>query len=180
NLPREKRYKKENIILVSLMPGPKEAKTSEINHYLRPLIVELKKLYLGVVLSTNECPSSTLIYAALLLIACDIPTARKTCGFTSHASINACHICNCHISCRTDGKDMNYSGLVFSEWVSHTNEKHCRDAEKWRRARSEAEKMRLERENDVRWSELLELKYFNAVECTIINPMHNLFLGTAK
>ncbi|OAD65662.1 hypothetical protein PHYBLDRAFT_175843 [Phycomyces blakesleeanus NRRL 1555(-)] len=35
-------------------------------------------------------------------------------------------------------------------------------------------------ENGVRWSELHRLQYFDVVRCTIIDPMHNLFLGTAK
>ncbi|OAD65465.1 hypothetical protein PHYBLDRAFT_176062 [Phycomyces blakesleeanus NRRL 1555(-)] len=45
---------------------------------------------------------------------------------------------------------------------------------------SDAQRKRLERENGVRWSELHDLVYFNLVECTVIDPMHNLYLGTAK
>ncbi|OAD69113.1 hypothetical protein PHYBLDRAFT_172942 [Phycomyces blakesleeanus NRRL 1555(-)] len=45
---------------------------------------------------------------------------------------------------------------------------------------SDAQRKRLERENGVRWSELHDLVYFNLVECTVINPIHNLYLKTAK
>ncbi|OAD72418.1 hypothetical protein PHYBLDRAFT_102450, partial [Phycomyces blakesleeanus NRRL 1555(-)] len=41
NLPREERFKPENVILVGLMPGPKEPKTKEINHYLKPIVDKL-------------------------------------------------------------------------------------------------------------------------------------------
>lgn len=39
---------------------------------------------------------------------------------------------------------------------------------------------RLEKEYGVRYSVLLELEYFDPIRMTIIDPMHNLFLGTAK
>ena len=41
NLPRELRYKEENILLVGLLPGPSEPSRS-IDPYLSPLITELK------------------------------------------------------------------------------------------------------------------------------------------
>jgi len=44
NLPRHLRYKKENTIFVSLIPGPKEPPTEKINLYLDPLVDELKQL----------------------------------------------------------------------------------------------------------------------------------------
>ncbi|OAD71071.1 hypothetical protein PHYBLDRAFT_115016, partial [Phycomyces blakesleeanus NRRL 1555(-)] len=50
----------------------------------------------------------------------------------------------------------------------------------WKNARNDNQQRIMERENDVHWSELHELVYFNAVECTIIDPIHNLFLGTTK
>ncbi|OAD67812.1 hypothetical protein PHYBLDRAFT_102160, partial [Phycomyces blakesleeanus NRRL 1555(-)] len=180
NLPRSERYKKENVVLVGLMPGPKEAKTSEINHYPRPLVEELKQLYVGVMIPTAQCPQGALVRAALLLVACDIPAALKTCGFTSHASINACHKCDHHFPRLEKGHGVDYSGFVFSKWVHRTEEANRQDATTWRNASSDAQRTRLERENGVRWSELHNLEYFNAVECTIIDPMHNLFLGTAK
>ncbi|OAD70543.1 hypothetical protein PHYBLDRAFT_102129, partial [Phycomyces blakesleeanus NRRL 1555(-)] len=180
NLPRSERYKKENVVFVGLMPGPKEAKTSEINHYLRPLVAELNQLYGGVVMPTVQCPSGALVRAALLLVACDIPAARKTCGFTSHSSTCACNKCNRQFPRLPDSNAVDYSGFVFSEWVPRTDAENRRDAELWRMASSDAQRKRLERENGVRWSELHDLVYFNLVECTVINPMHNLYLGTAK
>ena len=47
NLPREVRYKRENVILIGLIPGPKEPPLS-INSYLTPLVSELLKLWNGV------------------------------------------------------------------------------------------------------------------------------------
>ncbi|OAD69739.1 hypothetical protein PHYBLDRAFT_102468, partial [Phycomyces blakesleeanus NRRL 1555(-)] len=170
NLPRSEWYKKENVVLVGLMPGPKKAKTSEINHYLHPLAVELNQLYDGVVMPTVQCPSGTLVRAALLLVACDIPAACKTCGFTSHSSTCVCNKCNRQFHHLPDSNAVDYSGF----WVPRTDAKNCCDAN------SDAQRKRLERENGVQWSELHDLVYFNLVECTVIDPMHNLYLGTAK
>ncbi len=40
NLPREMRFKKENVILVGIIPGPKEPELN-VNSFLRPLVNEL-------------------------------------------------------------------------------------------------------------------------------------------
>ncbi|OAD66366.1 hypothetical protein PHYBLDRAFT_152438 [Phycomyces blakesleeanus NRRL 1555(-)] len=154
NLLREKRYKKENVVFVGLMSGQSEAKTSQINHYLCPLVTELNQLYSGVAIPTNECPSGTLVHAAILLVACDISAARNTCGFTLHASTNACHICNCQFSHHLDGKGMAHSSFIFSDWIFNTDKKNKSNAERWRQAGSNAERARLEKENGVCWSEL--------------------------
>ena len=42
------------------------------------------------------------------------------------------------------------------------------------------ERSHLETEHGIYLSILLELDYFNPIRHTIIDPMHNLFLGTAK
>ena len=38
----------------------------------------------------------------------------------------------------------------------------------------------VERQFSIRYSELLRLPYFDVVRCHLVDPMHNLFLGTAK
>ncbi|OAD74328.1 hypothetical protein PHYBLDRAFT_144775 [Phycomyces blakesleeanus NRRL 1555(-)] len=121
NLPRLERYKKENVVLIGLMPGPKEAKS---------------------MMPTIQCPSGALVRAALLLVVYDIFAVCKTCGFTSHSSTCACNKCNQQFPCLPDSNAVNYSGFVFSEWVP------CTDAELWRMASSDAQRKRLEKEND--------------------------------
>lgn len=86
NLPRAKRFQPENTILVGVMPGRKEPETYDINNYFRPLVDELKQLYIGVGIPTYERPTGVTVRAALLNTACDIPAARKVNGFTSHSS----------------------------------------------------------------------------------------------
>ena len=45
NLPRSVRFKPENIIIVSAIPGPKEHTCAELNPYLEPLVRSLGMVY---------------------------------------------------------------------------------------------------------------------------------------
>ncbi|OAD66773.1 hypothetical protein PHYBLDRAFT_152043 [Phycomyces blakesleeanus NRRL 1555(-)] len=180
NLPREERMKPENIILVGIMPGPKEAKIDQMNNFLEPLVDELVELYGSITMKTPEFPNGTSIRAALMCVACDIPAARKTAGFTGFASTNACHVCKHHFTVVAGTSKINYSGFNHENWVSQTKEENATEAEMWFCAESDAERAVLEKQHGTHFSELHCLYYFDPVRCTIVDPMHNLFLGTAK
>ena len=47
-------------------------------------------------------------------------------------------------------------------------------------AKSKTAKQKLEKKFGGRYTSLLELDYFDPVTQHVIDPMHNLFLGTAK
>ncbi|XP_067230067.1 uncharacterized protein [Chanodichthys erythropterus] len=53
NLPREDRFKEENMILVGLIPGPKEPSLN-INAFLDPLFDELQELWHGMILEDSS------------------------------------------------------------------------------------------------------------------------------
>ena len=55
NLPRYERFKLKNIILIGLIPGPKEPPKT-INTYLVPLVNDLVKLYHGVEIPNAHSP----------------------------------------------------------------------------------------------------------------------------
>ncbi|OAD66379.1 hypothetical protein PHYBLDRAFT_102019, partial [Phycomyces blakesleeanus NRRL 1555(-)] len=179
NLPREERYKVENMVLVGLIPGPKEASTNEMNYYLRPLVDELMDLYKGISIDIHSCPG-VLVCAALLIVTYNILAARKTCGFTFHNSTNVCHRCNRHFYRFKGTTIVDYSRFKFSEWVGQTKAENLEHATIWKNTKSAAAQKTLELANGVCWSELHRLFYFELVQSTIIVSMHNLFLGTAK
>ena len=59
NLPREERYREENVILVGLLPGPSEPKLT-INSYLSPLVAELQEAWeYGIMLKTYNGTDTT-------------------------------------------------------------------------------------------------------------------------
>ena len=84
NLPRSERFKKENVILVGLIPGPTEPPV-HMNSYLSPLIDELQTLWTdGIVVTSPDFSDAVSVKAALICSACDIPACRKVLGFLGH------------------------------------------------------------------------------------------------
>ena len=47
NLRRRVRYSQRNIMLVTMIPGPKEPSLEQMNHALEPLVKRLNQLYIG-------------------------------------------------------------------------------------------------------------------------------------
>ncbi|OAD74054.1 hypothetical protein PHYBLDRAFT_102239, partial [Phycomyces blakesleeanus NRRL 1555(-)] len=177
NLPHDKRFKPENIILVGLMPGPKELKTDEINGYLKPLIDDLKQLYVGMRIPTHEFPNGVCVRAALLMVACDIPVARKTSGFTAHNSTCACYRCSWQFTGLESSNQIDFCGFDYSRWNICSGAESRLHAEEWKDASTLSERHQLEIENGAQCLQLQRLGYFDLVRGTIIDPIHNLFLG---
>jgi len=171
NLPREIRFKKENMLTLGLLPGPSEVKLHKINHYLSPIVDELLEFWNGV-----EIPAAGKnIRLALICCSNDIPAARKLCGHIS-ATVS-CH--RCYKKANSNGKKLNFGGFNdMDDWfVERDLEEHRRNAEDWRLCKSEEERRRHVSSTHVRWTELLRLPYFNPIRHLIVDPMHCLFLG---
>lgn len=177
NLPRAIRFKRENIILVGLLPGPSEP-SKTMNTYLTPLVADLLTLWDRVSFST--CNSGTrLIRCALLCVGCDLPAGRKACGFLGHSANLGCSKCYSNFGTGVFGKQ-DYSGFDRANWVPRTDQKHRADIQTIQQCSSKTERQRKESELGCRYSCLLQLPYFDVVRMLTIDPMHNLYLGTAK
>ncbi|EXX58570.1 hypothetical protein RirG_196780 [Rhizophagus irregularis DAOM 197198w] len=173
NLPREIRFKKENMLTLGLLPGPNKVRLHKINHYLSPIVDELLEFWNGI-----EIPAAgRKIRLALICCSNDIPAARKLCGHIS-ASVS-CH--RCYKRANSISNKLNFGGFDdMSEWFVERNLlKHRQDAENWRLCKSEEERKRHVSLTSVRWTELLRLPYFNPIRHLIIDPMHCLFLEIA-
>ena len=94
NLPRSIRYKRGNIILIGLIPGPSEP-THDVNTYLKPLVKELQDLWKGVEMCVNDNGRmlTLAVKGALLCVACDLPAGRKVCGFLGTSAALGCSRC---------------------------------------------------------------------------------------
>ena len=74
------------------MPGPSTSHTTKLNNYLAPCVDELMVLYnQGIQVINPATISPILVKAALIMVACNMPTARKTCRFTSPMSRRGCY-----------------------------------------------------------------------------------------
>lgn len=122
NLPRNQRYKRQNVIIVGIIPGPHEPPLT-INS---PLVDELLQLWSGVQI---KLPDNTerVVRVALLAVACDMPASRKVCGFLSHSANLGCPRCYCTFS---EGPlQCNYANFDRSSWPLRNNKKHRTDVD---------------------------------------------------
>ena len=176
NLPRSIRFKKENVILVGIVPGPSEPPL-HMNSYLKPLVDELNSLWsVGLKISSPDIPHPVSVKAALICVACDIPACRKVLGFYGHMSRAGCSKCTKNFG--FDGNKIDFGG--FSECPLRSEHDHRAQAYTAQRQTNAAARDRIEREHGSWFSSLMELPYFDTVRCHVVDPMHNLFLGTTK
>jgi hypothetical protein len=175
NLPRELRFKPENMLILGLMPGPNEPSLHQINHYLAPIVDQFQTFWEGVGLDrTSEHLSGRLIKCAVIACCCDIPAARKLCG---HYSANV----SCH-RCLKVARNRNFSGMDdIDEWfVAKNANSHREMALEWRKCKSNEARKRHAKQYHARWSEMLRLSYFDSIRFLPVDPMHNLFIGIAS
>lgn len=81
NLPREDRFKWENILLCGIIPGPKEP-SHDMNTYIKPIVDELIEGWSGLLVDDGSV-FKKLYRFALICLASDIPATRKCGGFLS-------------------------------------------------------------------------------------------------
>ena len=180
NLPRSLRFKPENIIIIATIPGPKEPKLN-INDYLKPLVDELLELWSGVRIDTpHSVLKSRLVRCALACICSDIPAMRKLCGFYSFRAHQGCSKCLKVFPCASFNEKPNYSGFDRELWTPRDMQQHRELATQAKEACTLSARKEIEKKIGVRYSELLRLPYLDLVRGHLIDPLHNLFLGTAK
>ncbi|XP_022102683.1 uncharacterized protein LOC110985747 [Acanthaster planci] len=186
NLPRVMRFKQENTIVVGVIP-PLDKEPASLNSFLEPVVKELNALWKGVQIST-PCEVMT-IQGALMCCSADLPANRKLCGFLSHSASLFCSKCLKKApNVQTGETDKvgrpkmknDYGGFERKTWPPRDNNSHRRCVAQVRRSASLAEREKIEKQLGVRYSCLLDLEYFDAVRYCAIDPMHNLFTGTAK
>ena len=178
NLPSEQRFKWENIIVAGIIPEmSKEPKS--LNTFLAPIVDELQALWKGVKLMTSQSRIPLTYRGALLLASADLPAIRKLCGFKGHSAHRGCSKCFKYFP-GTFSEKTDYSGFDRDSWPPRHNSSHRVHAEMVRKASTQSKHEALATKYGVYYSCLLQLEYFDAVRFTVIDPMHNLFLGTAK
>ena len=178
NLPRSIRFKRENVILIGIIPGPCEPAIS-INSYLSPLVSDLLDLWKGVQLRLPGTDVTARFRCALLGVACDLPVGCKTCGFLSYSANFGCSRCFEKFS-RGFGTRNFYDNFDRNSWIMRSNTRHRSDVKEILKCTTKTERRKKESELGCRYSSLLDLPYFCPIEMLLIDPMHNLFLGTAK
>ena len=180
NLPRSERYKEENVILVGIIPGPSEPSLT-INSYLGPLVQELKQAWdTGILIkSPSDSQVAICIRLALTCVSCDIPATRKVCGFLGHNATLGCNKCYKKFIGSGLG-NVDYSGYEPNTWLLRNCSLHRQQCKEILAQTTKTGIKKKESEYGIRYSVLLTLEYFDPIDYTAIDIMHNLFLGTGK
>ena len=177
NLPRSVRNCHQYTLLVGIIPGPNEPKR-DINSFLKPLVDELKLFWSGEHIKIPSLPEPQLVRSALVCVACDLPASKKVAGFLGHTAKFGCSKCLKEFPGGFGNTD--YSGFDRSQWPPRTNHAHRLAAERTKNCPNKTQRQKLESEVGCRFSVLLDLEYFDPVRMVILDPMHNIFLGSAK
>ena len=178
NLPRDVRFKPENIIIVGIIPGPREPSRT-VNSYLTPLVLELQKTWISGFSLPTHLGIDITVKLALSCVACDILASRKVSGFLGHCAALGCNKCMKVFSTHADGF-RDYSGYDEENWQKRDGVTYRHTIDQVAKETTQTGISAAESRYGVRYSVLLALPYFDAVRFTVVDVMHNLFLGTAK
>ena len=178
NLPRHLRYRRENMILVGLIPGGKER--IPLSYFIKRLADQLKKLWVSISKILKR-------RVALLAIACDVPAGRKLCGFLSHSSPRGCSRCDCWYETVPNPKGGPYKilwntpmGDSNGVFLHRTRQEHMDYGKQWRKADTPAERKAISKNTGFRWTPLLLLEYFDPSRMLVLDPLHNIWEGLFK
>ena len=171
-------YKPQNIILVGVIPGPKEPKKT-INSYLTPLVLELQEAWTNGFNFIDAQNRTVCVKLCVSCVTCDIPASKKVSGFLSHNAALGCNKCLKKFDVRF-GQRTNFSGYNRENWHLCSKEQHNNGLEKIRMEYTKTGLQSAESKYGIRYSVLMSLPYYDPVRFTAIDTMHNLLLGTAK
>lgn len=113
-------------------------------------------------------------------MTCDIPASRKTCGFLGHNARLGCNKCLKEFPTTHFGNKPNFSGFDREKWAMRTASSHREKCTELLKANSQSALQNMESKYGIRYSILLELPFFDPIRFSVVDPMHNLLLGTAK
>ena len=105
--------------------------------------------------------------------------SRKLSGFVGHSALKGCSKCLKSFPTLTFGSKPD-SGFDRSTWPKRDLKDHKEQGLNCKHASTLVEQHKIEREFGVRYTELLRLPYFDTIRFNVIDPMHNILLGSAK
>lgn len=165
------------MILLGIIPGPSEPKR-DVNSFVRPLVSELLDFRKGVPMQVHGKTEIQKIRCAVLCVAADMPASRKACGLFGHSATLGSSRCKKEFSGSVG--TMDYSGFDLESWPLRSKANHRTSIDLILQATTKTARNKLESEHGCRYSVLLDLPYFDPIRMVIIDPMHKLFLGTAR
>ncbi|TEB22607.1 hypothetical protein FA13DRAFT_1614184, partial [Coprinellus micaceus] len=158
------------MFLCGVVPGGGKLSDAELDKFVELIVKDFLVLWSdGVYYSSTPAHLSGLLCrAALICIICDALAARQVAGFPPITSTNFCTCCHLPVS--------DIENLEKSTWQLRDPKVHRHWAEKYRTGNSIERSVTFE-ERGLRYTPLLLLPYFDPIAMTVVDTMHNLFLG---
>ncbi|KAJ3862528.1 hypothetical protein EV359DRAFT_45007 [Lentinula novae-zelandiae] len=152
------------------MPG--KPKQHHINHTLRILVKQLLAFWEGVYYTrTARHRIGQKVFVVLLPVVCDTEAAIQISGFAAHNHTYFCRRCLLPIS--------DIYNLDPETWIMRDPAKHRELAFEWKIA-SPARRDAIYKAHGIRFTELMELPYWDPILFTVIDDMHFGYLGLFK
>ncbi|KZT08857.1 uncharacterized protein LAESUDRAFT_617409, partial [Laetiporus sulphureus 93-53] len=160
--------------LVGIIPGPSKPSLNQVNHFLEPLIDDLLAFWdPGVFFSrTASYPKGRLVHCAVIPLVCDLPAARQVSGHGSYSASFFCSFCKLRLE--------DIENFDSNTWPKRDPMEHRKHAEEWRKANSYEARASIFKAHGVRWSQLLKLPYWDPIAFTVVDTMHNQYLGLIR
>ena len=136
--------------------------------------------YLLSVNNTTIGLCNVLIRGCIACVTCDVPAIRKLCGFLGHTARLGCSKCLKEFPTRIFGEKQDYSGFDRELWTPRLLAVHKQNCDELNECKTKSALSEAESEYGLRYSLLLELPMFDPIRFGVIDPMHNLLLGTSK
>lgn len=170
NLPPHSRHETENFYHAGVVPGPGKPSNEQMNHFTQLIVDEFVPLYdHGIRYSkTAKYPNGRACKCVIAILVTDALAARQVAGFHSVTSYYPCSFCLVTIH------DLE---TLTQPWSERDPIRHCEHTARWKSAPTLADRKKIEESYHIRWSPLLELRYWNPSLSTVIDSMHNLYLG---
>ncbi|KAJ3978416.1 hypothetical protein F5890DRAFT_1422629 [Lentinula detonsa] len=154
------------MFLVTIIPGKPGR---HVNHTVRKLVEQLLLFWKGVFYScTARYPLGRTVFAVLIPVVCDTEAAIMIAGFAAHNHTYFCRRCLLPIN--------DIHNLNPESWGMRDSIKHRELAFESKDA-SPARRDAIYKAHGVRWTELLELPYWDPILFTVIDDMHLGYLG---
>ena len=141
---------------------------------------ELKEFWCGVRIEVPHTLGGwAVVKLALTCTSNDLPATRKLCGFAGHSASLGCSKCLYKFRSGIFTNKLDYSGYDRNSWPVRTLEEHKVNSLNYLMQKTASGQQAIVSDFGVRYSILQELPYFDPIRYHVIDPMHNLLLGTS-
>ena len=170
NLPEDVMQRPENMYFVGAAPGPKKPSLTELNHFVDLIVQDFLDFWVPGVTFTRTAKHHDGVHthAVIVPVICDALGARQAVGLGAVTSKFFCTFCYLPIQ--------NLENFNKESWPPRDLQRHREHARMWLEADAPTREA-LFKHTGIRWSPFLKLPYFDPIRFTVIDTMHNLYLG---